>query len=468
MASCTTESTVSGSPLTSRVTRRPSSGRGDQVLGHVGGLPDRGPHLGVRRRDGQDRLRDVGSVTISGALTRASRARTVSRPGSPGPLPTNSTRPGATEGARFISELSSRQLAIQRFGGWRRGPPGRAARRRGPARASRRRSMSDVAEARSSAPSSVPSTARSEIRSIARPSSSRSETTSASAPTGALQPASRAASRARSAVTAARVYSSSSTERSAAASSWSAAVPARHSTASAPWAGAGSICSGSSSSVASSTRPEPAQPGGGHHHGVQLAGGDLADPGVHVAADRDDLQAEPERVELGPAPRRAGADPGSGGQLAEHLAVAGDQRVARVLPGRHRGQAQPRVRRGGQVLVGVHGHVDLAAHQRLAQRRDEHADAELGDRGGRQVAGGADLDQLDRGARPRAAARRRCRSGPGPARWAGCRCASGAGHDRSSLSCRASRAPSTSPLRWMATAALVCGSSSNRARSAAA
>ena len=34
-------------------------GLGDQVLGDVGGLPDRRPHLGVRRRHGQDRLGHV-------------------------------------------------------------------------------------------------------------------------------------------------------------------------------------------------------------------------------------------------------------------------------------------------------------------------------------------------------------------------------------------------------------------------
>jgi hypothetical protein len=34
----------------------------------------------------------------------------------------------------------------------------------------------------------------------------------------------------------------------------------------------------------------------------------------------------------------------------------------------------------------VHGDVDLATHQRLAQRRDEHADAELHDGCARAVA----------------------------------------------------------------------------------
>ena len=66
-ASCTTESTVSGSPLTSRVTRRPSRAAATRSRGHVGGLPDRRPHLGVRRRERQDRLRDVRVGDDSGA-----------------------------------------------------------------------------------------------------------------------------------------------------------------------------------------------------------------------------------------------------------------------------------------------------------------------------------------------------------------------------------------------------------------
>ena len=49
-----------------------------------------------------------GSVTTSGAAASASRARTVSSPGSPGPVPTKAIRPGgAVEGARFIFSQNS-------------------------------------------------------------------------------------------------------------------------------------------------------------------------------------------------------------------------------------------------------------------------------------------------------------------------------------------------------------------------
>ena len=61
---------------------------------------------------------------------------------------------------------------------------------------------------------------------------------------------------------------------------------------------------------------EPGQPGAGEHDGVVLAARDLADAGVDVAADADDLDAEAERLELGGAARRAGADAAADGQLA--------------------------------------------------------------------------------------------------------------------------------------------------------
>ena len=88
---------------------------------------------------------------------------------------------------------------------------------------------------------------------------------------------------------------------------------------------------------------------------------------------------------------RAGADAGAGGQLAEGEPVAGDDHVARVLARRYGGQRDAVGRRGGQVLERVHGEVDLAAQQRLAQRADEDAGAaDLGQRRGGDVALGAD------------------------------------------------------------------------------
>ena len=67
---------------------------------------------------------------------------------------------------------------------------------------------------------------------------------------------------------------------------------------------------------------------------------DQPQPGVDVAADRLDAQAEAERGELRGAARGAGADDRAGGQLAEGEAVAGDERVAGVLAHRDRGDDQ--------------------------------------------------------------------------------------------------------------------------------
>ena len=83
---------------------------------------------------------------------------------------------------------------------------------------------------------------------------------------------------------------------------------------------------------------EAGQAGAGQHDGVVLTGCDLADPGVDVAADVDDLEAKAERGELGSPARRPGADAAADGQLAEGEAVAGDDDVARVLAEGYGGQ----------------------------------------------------------------------------------------------------------------------------------
>src|SRR6476469_1202144 len=74
---------------------------------------------------------------------------------------------------------------------------------------------------------------------------------------------------------------------------------------------------------------------------------------------------------LGGPPGRASADASAGGELTEGEPVARDEHVARILTSRN-GREDNSVRcRGREVLVGVDGDVDVAAQQRLAQRRDE-------------------------------------------------------------------------------------------------
>jgi len=80
----------------------------------------------------------------------------------------------------------------------------------------------------------------------------------------------------------------------------------RHSTASAPCAGAGSIWIGSSSS-SPHRAVRVGTDRGGHPRRRRLAVEHLADPAVHVAADRHHLQAEAQRLDLGDPTGRAGA-----------------------------------------------------------------------------------------------------------------------------------------------------------------
>ena len=93
--------------------------------------------------------------------------------------------------------------------------------------------------------------------------------------------------------------------------------------------------------------------------------------------------------------RRTGAHPGAPAQLSQDPPVR-DERVARVLPARDGGDPQVGRLGGGKVLERVHGDVDVARGQRVAQRRHEHPDPELGHRRGRAVTAGRDGDDLAR------------------------------------------------------------------------
>ena len=160
-------------------------------------------------RAGMARVRrraPAGSATVHPHCASASTARSVSSPGSPGPAPRKVTCPwagqdgmvrcGGAQSARSPIRPAAPLASISREFAAERLVPRRATRVRdrwwttAPARSRR----------------CVPTTPRRRISLTACPSARRS----ASAPTGALQPASRAASRDRSAVTAARVYGSSS------------------------------------------------------------------------------------------------------------------------------------------------------------------------------------------------------------------------------------------------------------------
>ena len=240
-------------------------------------------------------------------------------------------------------------------------------------------SMSPVADARSSAPSAVPTTARRDTRSttpavvgqVGHHVGQRARPGRCSRPPAP-------ASTARSAVTAARrVLVVEHLREQARRAPWSAA---RHSTASAPCAGAGSICSGVEQLGRLVDAAEPAQPGRGDDHGVELT---RAAPCAMRVSTLPRIgttsQAEAEGLELGD---RAAASRCRPSTPAGSSPSTRPSRATSASRGSSRGGTaamhEPRVRCRREVLVGVHGEVDLAGHERVAQLRDEHADAERG------------------------------------------------------------------------------------------
>ena len=208
-------------------------------------------------------------------------------------------------------------------------PPRRACRSRGGCRRRRRRPGSPVADIRTaSVPSGESATALTQSSSPSSPS-----TTSASAPIGAAQPPSSVASTARSAVTAARVCGSSRT-----ATSRRQVVVGTGLDRQRTLPGSGQHLQRVEHLGRLVEPADPGQSGAGEHDRVVRTLADLADPGVHIAADVDDLQTEAEGVQLGGAAGRAGADAAADRQLAEGEPVAGDDDVARVLAEGYGGQ----------------------------------------------------------------------------------------------------------------------------------
>ena len=309
--------------------------------------------LGRQAEHGADQRRVLGRLGDDDVGLRSrSTARTVSRPGSPGPLPTNDTQPRVRAvgvavrvvWARVMRSASSvghrllvrcvRQLSLLRR---------RASRSRGGCRRRRRRRGRRW---RTSAPTSVPS-GESATALTQSSSSVLALDDLGQGPDRAEQPPSRVASTARSASTAARVAGRRARRQRRAARS----SRARHSTASAPCPGAGSICSGSSTSVASSRRPMRASPARASTTASYSPARTLPIRVSTLPRMSDDLQTEAEGVQLGGPARRAGADRAADRQLAEGEPVAGDDGVARVLARRVRRPARcPSAGRVGRSL----------------------------------------------------------------------------------------------------------------------
>ena len=206
-----------------------------------------------------------------------------------------------------------------------------------------------------------------------------------SAPTGAEQPASSAASRARSAVTAARVCGvvERASGREPVARVVGAALDRQRALA------------GGGEHLERVERPRwPRRAGragrarrGPGRRRRRRRRATLPEPGVDVAADGDDLEAEPEGARAGRPGAASRCRPGSRPAARRGSARRGP-RARRAGP-RAAGtaaSAMPSAGRGRQVLERVHGEVDVAVEQRVAQRADE--DAGAADRGQRRARSG--------------------------------------------------------------------------------
>ncbi|OIQ71739.1 hypothetical protein GALL_466420 [mine drainage metagenome] len=118
-------------------------------------------------------------------------------------------------------------------------------------------------------------------------------------------------------------------------------------------------------------QPQALEPGGGQHDAVVVAGVELAQPGVEIAAQRRDAQIGPQRADLHFTAQARGADHGSGRQLAPVRRARRHPGVARVLAlhDQRQGEALGQVHR--HVLQRVHREVGAAVLERLLEFLDE-------------------------------------------------------------------------------------------------
>ena len=119
---------------------------------------------------------------------------------------------------------------------------------------------------------------------------------------------------------------------------YQAVSPARHSTASAPCAGAGSITSGPNVSVIAALRPSRASPAAASTTASTVPSCTRPSRVSTLPRTARTRQVGPHREELGRSPGRAGADRGAPGKSVEGQPVPGAQRVGGIFPAGHRGQ----------------------------------------------------------------------------------------------------------------------------------
>ena len=118
---------------------------------------------------------------------------------------------------------------------------------------------------------------------------------------------------------------------------------------------------------------QPLQSGERQQGGVDLAGVELAQARLHVAAKvhHREIGTQPLDQRL-PAQRR-GADDRAMRKLVQRAALAADEGIARILARQHRHDRKPRRQHGRHVLGRMHGEVDAAGEQRVLDLLGEQA-----------------------------------------------------------------------------------------------
>ena len=146
---------------------------------------------------------------------------------------------------------------------------------------------------------------------------------------------------------------------------------------------------------------EPFEAAQREHQRIDLTGVQLADPRVHIAADRNDRQIRSLPQQLGLAPQGSRPDPRTLWQSREVRRLRRQKRVARVVACQHTRNRQPLREPSLQILQGMHRQINLPGDQRLLDLLDEQAlAADLGEQPVlHPVAGRADRHDLDRSRR---------------------------------------------------------------------
>ena len=111
--------------------------------------------------------------------------------------------------------------------------------------------------------------------------------------------------------------------------------------------------------------PEPLQARKREQGGVDLSGIELAQPGLHIAAQGPDFQIGTPPLHLRLPPQGRGADAGAARQVGERLCRAADEDIARILALKAGSQHQPLRQNRRHVFRRMNGEVDLARQQRL-------------------------------------------------------------------------------------------------------